>query len=114
MHQLEDPLAFATTTMTPLKLPSTIAVPDVIGQDRARQDSSGPVTDSGLGILKFLKGKNLLVTGATGFLAKGTNDLTDSLFSSSFRTQRVPTIMLSFGLVTFRSSRPIIFDHYHT
>lgn len=70
MHQLEDPLAFATATMTPLKLPSTTAVPDVISQDRARQNSSGPVIDSGLGILKFLKGKNLLVTGATGFLAK--------------------------------------------
>lgn len=28
---------------------------------------------SGLGILKFLKGKHILVTGATGFLAKGTS-----------------------------------------
>lgn len=83
MHQLEDPLAFATTTMSPLNLQSTAAVADGIGRDTARQKSSTTDTGSGLGILKFLKGKNLLVTGATGFLAKGTVNLTDSLILSS-------------------------------
>lgn len=35
----------------------------------------------GVGIVRFLKGKSYLVTGATGFLAKGKrNPKTDSLF----------------------------------
>ena len=38
---------------------------------------SGPNTsvlemDDGIGIVKFLRGKSFLITGATGFLAKGT------------------------------------------
>lgn len=69
IHQLEDPLAFTTTTMTPLH--SATAVVDGIGWDTAREQSSASDTASGLGIVKFLKGKKLLVTGATGFLAKG-------------------------------------------
>lgn len=69
LHQLEDPLAFTTTAMTTLH--SATAVVDGIGWDTAREQSSASDTASGLGIINFLKGKKLLVTGATGFLAKG-------------------------------------------
>lgn len=96
MHQLQDPLSFPTTTMTPLKLRSTAAVADGIDRDTARQKSRDAESGGGLGILKFLEGKNLLVTGATGFLAKGTSNLTDL----SFRPQRFGTFMLSVWLVT--------------
>lgn len=72
-HQLEDPTAFTTTLTRTLRPQSTTAViDDVDVWDVGRQQSSVADTSSGLGIIKFLKGKNLLVTGATGFLAKGT------------------------------------------
>nr|XP_024380705.1 fatty acyl-CoA reductase 2-like [Physcomitrium patens]PNR50630.1 hypothetical protein PHYPA_009816 [Physcomitrium patens] len=72
MPHFEDPLVFATG-LAPLQTKSTATVEDEISLimgDAARQKSSDADTSGGLGILKFLKGKNLLVTGATGFLAK--------------------------------------------
>lgn len=69
------PLSFARTRTTP----STLVSPFVTDQNDQRvaevshqEKNSGP--PSGLGILKFLKGKHILVTGATGFLAKGMLD----------------------------------------
>ena len=42
----------------------------VIEKDKA-MEAPGRATPAGIGIVKFLQGKNLFVTGATGFLAKG-------------------------------------------
>jgi hypothetical protein len=80
IHQFEDPMAF-TTTLTPLRPQRGAAVTaEVDVRDAGRQQSSEADTAGGLGIIKFLKGKNLLVTGATGFLAKGTYNLTEPSF----------------------------------
>lgn len=46
-----------------------------------RESSEG---SNGLGILKFLKGKHILVTGATGFLAKGTSHQDNTFFPHFF------------------------------
>lgn len=75
VHQLEDPLVLALG-LTPVKPETTATVANDVGQrvgnaavEKFRDAGAG----GGLGIVEFLKGKNLLVTGATGFLAKGTN-----------------------------------------
>ena len=82
LRQLEDPMAF-TTTLAPLRPQRAGAGTDKVElRDAGWQQSSDADSGGGLGIIKFLKGKNLLVTGATGFLAKGTHNLTESLFFS--------------------------------
>ncbi|KAG0622426.1 hypothetical protein M758_3G096500 [Ceratodon purpureus] len=71
IHKLENPGVAFTTTLTPLRTHRATAVSDeVVLRNADKQQSSDADSSDGLGILKFLKGKNLLVTGATGFLAK--------------------------------------------
>ena len=52
---------------------------DVAAGQRVSSEGS-----NGLGILKFLKGKHILVTGATGFLAKGTSHQDNTFFPHFF------------------------------
>lgn len=51
------------------KTQAEIAVKDLVPY--GEPSSSLLEVDDGIGIVKFLKGKGFLVTGATGFLAKG-------------------------------------------
>ena len=50
--------------------PNTDLSASVATKDNTKTMSNTP--SNGLGIVKFLEGKNCLVTGSTGFLGKGT------------------------------------------
>lgn len=50
-----------------------LVVKDLVPYKNGTAASSLVELQNGIGIVKFLRGKGVFVTGATGFLAKGTN-----------------------------------------